>query len=184
MKIRLHEIPEDGKSFSWSRETGELNHVLADLIGQEDYRCEFFVRPLNSRDFALTGLIQTSAPEACSRCGDAFKFTVRTDLNEILIPHQGMDRTGRYSRVNHLSESEESGPSVSEYAVDHTFDMGEFVHEQIAIALPFNPAPEETAGGDCSLCGIKVRGRSFGYDEEMPTEKPNPFAALKGFKVQ
>lgn len=183
MKIRLHEIPEEGKSFVWTRETGELNHGLSDLIENQAYRCEFFVKPLNHRDFTLNGAITTDVPESCSRCGDDFRLDIKAKFNEILIPAQELDRTGRYTKVNHVSEGEESGPGVSEYPGDGLFDMGEYVHEQVAIALPFNPAPAEDKKGDCSLCGIKVRGRSFSYNEEMPEEKPNPFAVLKGLKL-
>lgn len=185
MKIRLIDIPEDGKAFVWSRETAELNAVLADLIEDRPYRAEFFIKPINHRDFELTGTIKTGLPEQCSRCGLDFDFKVDESYQEILIPYQPGDRTAKYAKVNHVSEAEQSGPGVQEYATDDTFDMGEYLHEQVAIALPFNPAPPENENGDCSLCLVKVRGRTFNYDEQMPVEKPqNPFAVLKGLKLQ
>lgn len=185
MIIRLHEIPEDGKAFSWSHETAEINAVLADLIGQKAYKAEFFIRPINSRDFEMTGFIKTEIPEQCSRCGIDFEFGVNHSFREILIPTQPLGRTGKYARVNHLSDAEQNGPSVCEYAPDETFDMGEYLHEQVAINVPFNPAPPETDKGDCRLCGIQVRGRNFGYDEEIPQEKPqSPFSVLKNLKLQ
>lgn len=185
MKIRLRDIPEEGKSFSWNRQTAELNAILADLIGTTPHKAEFFIRPMNHRDFEMNGFIQTEAPDQCSRCGIDFNFKINQSFREILIPHQPEDRTGRYARVNHLSDVVDAGPSVCEYGSDEQFDMGEYLHEQIAISVPFNPAPEETPEGDCRLCGIKVKGKTFGYTEEMPEEKPeSPFAALKNLKIQ
>lgn len=184
MKIRLNEISEDGKSFVWTRETAELNQILTDLIEDQPYVAEFFIKPINHRDYELMGSIKTTIPEECSRCALDFNFGVDAKFLEILIPHQPEDRTGRYTKVNHISESEQEGPGATEYAADATFDMGEFLHEQVAIALPFNPAPPENKDGNCSLCLVKVRGRHFDYVEHMPEEKPqNPFSALKDLKI-
>ena len=33
MRLRFHEIPAAGLEFSWNQTTGELNEVLADLLG-------------------------------------------------------------------------------------------------------------------------------------------------------
>lgn len=185
MRLNLREITPEGKSFKWTRQTAELNDALSDLIAERPYFCEFTVRPLNNRDFELTGEIRTQAPELCSRCGIDIELPLRVKFREILIPRQELDRTGRYARVNHLSDAPEEGPATSEYDLDETFDMGEYVHEQVGLEIPTNPAPPENAAGDCEDCGQPVRGQSFGYTEEMPLEKPeSPFAALKDLKLQ
>jgi uncharacterized protein len=183
MKIKLNEISEDGKSFEWDEKSGELVHTLQDLIGSSAHSAQFLIRPINSKDYQMTGLIRTAAPESCSRCGMDFKFDVEQKFNEILIPRQPDDRTGKYAKVNHISEAEQEGPSVAEYETNMVFDMGEYLHEQVALALPFNPAPAEKPNGDCSLCDRPVRGQLFSYNEEMPQEKANnPFEVLKNFK--
>jgi uncharacterized protein len=183
MKINLSEIPEEGKSFVCTPQTGELNTVLKDLIGKAPFHAEFFIKPLNSRDFEMSGSIRTELPEDCSRCGIDFTLKVTPTFREILIPRQTETRTGKYAKVNHISEAVEDGPSVAEYD-GLIFDMGEYLHEVVAIAAPFNPAGPEDEKGDCSICGIQVRGRSFGYQEEMPAEKPeSPFSALKNIKL-
>lgn len=184
MKIKLNEISVDGKSFECDTKSGELVQSLKDLIGSIPHNAKFFIKPINSKDFQMTGHIQTLVPESCSRCGIEFKFDVNQKFNEILIPHQPGDRTGKYAKVNHISEAAQEGPSVVEYEPNMTFDMGEYLHEQVAIALPFNPAPPEKANGDCSLCDKPVRGVIFSYNEEMPEEKTdNPFEALKKLKI-
>lgn len=183
MKINLTEIPEEGKTFICTPQTGELNAILKDLIGKASFHCEFFIKPLNSRDFELTGYVNTELPEECSRCGIDFSLKVKPNLRAILIPRQTDDRTGKYAKVNHISEAIEEGPATAEYD-GMLFDAGEYVHEAVAIAAPFNPAGPVDEKGDCSVCGITVKGRSFGYDEAMPAEKPeSPFSVLKNIKL-
>ncbi|WP_374028654.1 DUF177 domain-containing protein [Bdellovibrio bacteriovorus] len=183
MKINLTEIPEEGRSFQYNSQTGELNAVLKDLIGGAHYDAEFFVKPLNSKDFELVGKVRTKTPEQCSRCGIEIAFPVNEKFHEILIPKQSQPRGSKYSKVNHVSDLPEEGPDVSEYE-GHLFDIGEYIHEVIALAAPFNPAGPEDENGDCSICKIPVKGQSFSYDEELPLEKPaNPFAVLKNIKI-
>jgi uncharacterized protein len=183
MKINLSEIPEEGESFICSTKTGEFNAILKDLIGKATYHSEFFIKPLNTRDFELSGYIKTELPEDCSRCGIEFSLQVHPKFKAILIPRQEDDRTGKYAKANHVSETIEEGPEATEYD-GMIFDMGEYIHEAVAIAAPFNPAGPEDEKGNCSICGIPVKGRSFGYDEKMPEEKPeSPFSVLKNIKL-
>lgn len=182
MKINLAEIPEEGQSFSLNNKTGELNKILADLIGKTPYEAEFFIKPLNSKDFELTGRVQTKTPEICARCGIDIDFPVDEKFREYLIPKQDQPRGSKYSRVNHVSDLAE-GPESCEYE-GHIFDIGEYLHEMIGLAAPFNVAGPEDANGDCGICKIPVRGRSFSYEEKMPEETPiSPFAALKNIKL-
>jgi uncharacterized protein len=183
MRINLAEIPEEGESFIWNNQTGEINKDLADLIGKKTYVAEFTIRPLNSKDFELTGSIKTGLPEQCARCGIDFDFPVNAKFREFLIPQQDQPRGSKYAKVNHLSDIPSDLPETLEYQGQH-FDMGEYLHEIVALAAPFNPAGPENDKGDCSICNIPVKGRSFSYDEKMPEEKPaNPFAALKNIKL-
>lgn len=185
MKINLSDIPENGRDYSWTRKSKELDQVLADLIHKNPYEVTFHLRPMNNRDFELTGHLKTSTEEQCSRCGIDFKFNIMEKFHSVLIPEQPQDRVGKYARVNHISESNESGPSVAEYPSNFMFDMGEYFHEVIALAVPFNPAPEEDSQGNCRECKIPVREKEFNYNEELPKDdKPNPFAVLKNIKLQ
>jgi uncharacterized protein len=182
--IRLTDIPEDGKNFVWNRETSELNHALQDLLTDQKYEVHFFIKPVNSRDYMMTGTIKTQVPEDCSLCGMDFKLPITVGINEILIPPQTDERKGHYARVNHLSDADgNQGPQATEYAENQHFDMGEYVHEAIAIAIPFKVMPEADEKGDCRVCGLNQKTHNFSYDEKMEDEKPNPFAVLKGLKL-
>lgn len=183
MRLVLTEIPEEGKHFKLNRNTAELNDVLKDLIGSQAYEAQFYVRPLNLKDYEITGSIETKLPETCGRCGLDIKLDLKTSFHEILIPKQEDDRTGKYVRPNHLSDLEAGGPDTSEYVGKH-FDMGEYLHEVVALAAPFNPVGPEKDNGDCGICEKPVSSFNFTYDEEIPEDpKKNPFSALKGLKL-
>ncbi len=178
MKIRLNEIPEIGRNYIFNRQTAELNTVLEDLIKNNSYDVNFDIKPLNSKDFTVTGTILTQTHEQCSRCAEDFDLLIDKKIREILIPNQEDDRTGKYAKSSTTlvtADSEETNMSVTEYSKSE-FDLGEFLHEAIALEVPFNPF--------CTSCKKLRNDQPFVYDEKMgEEEKPNPFKALKGIKL-
>lgn len=179
-QINLTEIPDEGRIWILNRQTGELNAVLRDLIQDSSYLSEFSIRPLQPGTYELVGTIKTTFPQDCSRCGLDFKWTVDESFRELLIPSVPLDRTGHFAKANHISDHNNAGPSVAEYE-GHHFQMGDYLHEIIGLAIPLVPVPAETPEGKCSLCSLNVRGRSFGYDETME-KKESPFAVLRSLK--
>lgn len=180
MKIKLNEIPEDGRDYHVNRATGEINADLKDLIQDHPYDLKFTIRPLNSKDYELRGVLETHTEEQCSLCGDNFPFKIKAKMHEILIEAAAPDKElEKQTRTNHFSELHESGPSVIEYK-DEVFEMGAFAHEAAAISIPFNPK--------CENCLKTDTGKPFKYDEDMSKfekakEKENPFNVLKGLKI-
>ena len=176
MKIRLNEIPEDGRSYDFNRNTSELNEVLKDLIASNPYDVNLYIKPLNSKDYTVNGQVKTKTIEQCSRCGEDFNLEIVKKINEILIPSQEQDRTGKYSKSTTLNTEEgEAEISVTEYS-KLQFDLGEFLHEAIALEVPYTP--------HCTNCNSAGDDKTFIYDEKMGEEtKPNPFQALKGIKL-
>jgi uncharacterized protein len=174
MKIRLNEIPEDGRQYLINRQTAELNAELQDLIQNAPYNVNLYIRPINSRDFDLTGEIATHTVEQCSYCAEDFNFPIQKKVREILIPEPEADRTGKYAK-SAVSMSDDEGLTVSSYKGTQ-FDLGEFIHEAIALEVPFKPS--------CEACLKKADSKPFIYDEKMGEDiKPNPFQSLKGLKL-
>lgn len=184
MKIRLNEIPEEGREYTLDQNSAELNSALSDLIGKNPYDVKIFIKALNNRDYTVTGQVKTNTIEQCSMCGIDFNFSVNKKLNDFLIPKQdNSDRTGRYAKSTHTSEAEDDGPDMVEYD-GQTFDLGEYVHEAIALEVPFNPKPLLKENGDCSICQKPCGQKPFSYDEKLGDDKvKNPFHALKGLKL-
>ncbi len=192
LQIKLHEVPEEGREYTYNKATGELNESLRDLIENNDYHAKLFIKPLNHKDYSLTGTLQTRTVEICSLCGETFQFPTTAKINEILIPAAQNKEKEKQSRSNHFSELDDSTFGVSEYKGD-TFDMGEHLHEAVALSVPFNPKPKQNDDGSCSVCLKSFQFGDFNYDENMgvvdnatgkPTDKPNPFNVLKDFKVK
>lgn len=184
MLINLLDIPEEGKAYICNQNTGELNEAFRDLIGNTPYSTEFFIRPLAAGAYELSGKIKTEMPEECSRCGLDFKFNVDERFKELLIPEQSTPRTGKYAKANHLSDMSTEDLTVAEYQ-GHHFNAGDYLHELVAITEPVNPAPEEDEKGDCRVCKLKVRGKSFGYEDKAPEidQPESPFSVLKNLKL-
>ena len=176
MLINLLELPSEGKLFVCDQNTKEFNEILGDLIGSTPYKSEFFIKPLENGTFELSGFIKTQLPEQCSRCGLDFKMPVDEMFKELLIPELDQPRNTKYVKPNHYSDLHGNGPSVYEYS-GHHLNMGEYIHEVVALSEPFNPLPPTNEKGDCLICSLNVNNKNFNYDEDF--ENPNsPFAAL------
>ncbi|MEK2688752.1 YceD family protein [Bdellovibrio sp. GT3] len=183
LTINLAEIPEEGRTYLWDTQSGEANAVLADLIGKNTYSAEFTIRPLNSKDFEMSGVISTKIPDQCSRCGTDIQFPITEKYREILIPKQDQPRNSKYSKVNHISDLSGDETDFCEYE-GQNFDMAEYLHEVIALATPYNPVCPKQDNPNCSIYTNPEPEQGFIYNEEMPAEKPeSPFAALKNLKL-
>lgn len=176
MKIRLNEIPENGRDYQFSRESDSaLTPFLADLIQENAYKISFFIKPLNTKDFTLDGSLETQTAEQCSRCGEDFQLKISKKLREILIPEQQSERTGKYAKSPlGLTGSDAEEVSVCEYS-QQQLDLGEYLHEAIAIEIPFTPYCDRCLGPD----------KNFHYDEKMSEEAEQTAfqKALKGLKL-
>lgn len=183
MKIHLSEIPEEGRTYRFDRSEKELNPCLDDLIHKADYVTEFTLRALNERDFELKGWIKTETPEICSRCGAEFQYKVDAKFHEFLIPKMDQPRGSRYAHVNHVSDLPIDGPEMTEYEGTE-FDIGEYLHEVIGLAAPFNVAHPQDGSVECVIYQNPEGEQGFSVNKDIPLEKPeSPFAALKNLKL-
>jgi uncharacterized protein len=182
MKIHLHEIPEEGKTWICNRQTAELNEPLKDLIQNCDYQVEFTILPMQSGTFQISGKIRGAYNEDCSRCGDLVEFGILGQFRDLLMPFLDEPRNSHYSRSNHVSDLLNEGPEVFNYS-GNVFKADEFFHEKFAIEQPIAPAPGCDASGNCSICRKHVEVSQVVYDEPMETRKKSPFEGLKTLKL-
>ncbi len=183
MIINLADISPDGESFTLNRSTAELNKVLSDLLGENEYTIEFNIKPLD-QGFDFNGSVNTKTPELCSRCGIDINVKIDKNFKELLLPKMDAPNLGEhYSRVNHYTDLHEvDGPSVTEYE-NLMFNVGDYLHEFIGLQLPLKPVGETNENGDCLVCELNVETTNFNYDEAIPGPKNNPFSTLKNIKV-
>lgn len=169
-RVTLSEIPLEGRTYHFSKDSGELNESLKDLIGDHDYQVEITLRPLGNV-FEISGLIKTNRDISCSRCARDIKQAINKPFTELIVIE---DDRPRKTRSGHVSnESLASGPYCN-YVKSEVFSLTDFIHEQIAT--------EETFLVECGLPDCEDLLSQ--YQGELPpeNEKNNPFAVLKNLK--
>ena len=146
MKIRLNEVPQDGRAYTYDRTTAELTPDLQDLIGEQDYKVDLFIKPIGNA-YEMRGSMATSLNEVCSSCGYDFVLPISRNINEILFEEQADERKAQSVHGNQSVDF--FGSSVSATAVKgDIFDPGAFVHEAIALEEPSYPMCG--ANGECN----------------------------------
>jgi uncharacterized metal-binding protein YceD (DUF177 family) len=175
--IRLNELPDQGRTFVYSRSTGEIQAQLEDLLGDRDYSVRLQITPLGQA-FRIEGQIQSGLDLQCSLCGIDFAFPLDIQINELLAVLPRLPKNGQYSRANHQSDLDESQPFCTELS-SYDFDMGAFVREQIAVQEPSRP----TARPDCETQCENYRALKTTGLLESQTTKSQPFDVLKGLKL-
>lgn len=185
-QINLKEIAASGESFEFTQASGELSSILEDLIGKNDFIINMTILPLGN-SYNISGSIKTDQNLICSRCAIDFVQPLNIKIKEILyVQKQVLDRKGKSGRANHISDYSEDALHCT-YLEDDFLDVGEFVHEIIAINEPLHP----TAKPDCDdSCENLLNAYKSGWLEkidpqaESKKETHNPFEALKDFKLK
>lgn len=175
--IRLNEVPDQGLTYTYSNQSGELDPALKDLIGEKPYHVDLQIVP-HGQTFQISGKIQSGLDLQCSLCGIDFEMPLKLDINEMLVV-VGKRPQGQFARPNHLSDFKADTPFCTELESSE-FDMGEFVREQIAVQEPTRPLGKP----DCEIAcenynNLKEKG--FFSNQEAPQE--HPFEVLKTLKL-
>src|SRR3982750_1289461 len=107
MKIRLGEIPEEGRNYTYDRTSGELNTQLEDLIGAHPYAIDMFIKPIGNA-YEMRGSVKTVLSEVCSKCGEDFDLAVDRKFTEIIFQEEDEHRKSQgvhgNQSVNFLGE--------------------------------------------------------------------------------
>jgi uncharacterized protein len=145
MKIRLSEIPADGRSYTFNRESGELNEALKDLIESRPYQVEFTIRPIGNA-YEMRGNATTTLSGVCSTCGWDFLLPIDRTIREILFEEQDEHRKSQSVHGNQAVDFGADNLSMTP-VIGETLDASDYVHEVIALAEPFYPTCGEN--GTC-----------------------------------
>ncbi len=181
MKIRLAEIPEDGRQFTFTRESGELNTALKDLLPAVPYRVDLTIRPLGNA-YEMEGKVVTSLNELCSLCGWDLNLPLNRTFREVLVEEEETDRETHHVHGNQSVDFLSEGSS-STYK-DGVFDAGEFVHELVAISEPMYPSCGDPDCEHLEEANAKRAELEAEFNKADVDEKTNPFAKLAGLKVE
>lgn len=183
MKIRLNEIPQEGRHYVFNRETGELNEALLDIVGDHEYLAEMDLKPIGNA-YELRGRIQTKVKEVCSTCGYDFDLEINRAFHDILFEEHEETRTGHSAQGNQSVDFLAEGPAMTPYR-NNIFEAGEYVREMVALAEPFYP---KCGGGDvCSRAAevseICRRLETEFAEAEVRTSGHPAFSVLKNLEL-
>ncbi len=180
MKIRLNEIPEEGRHFSFTRETGELNAALKDVLAKAPYKIEVTIRPLGNA-YEMEGKVVSSMEEICSLCGWDLNLPLNKTFREILIEEPEVDRETHHVHGSGSVDFTNEVNASSTYK-DGLFDAGEFIHELVAISEPLYP---KCGDPDCEHLEEATAKRAELAAEFARADKAeSPFAALKDVQLK
>jgi uncharacterized protein len=185
MKIRLNEIPEEGRDYLFDRQSGELTENLSDLIGDHAYEVKMFIKPVGTA-YQMNGRVHSTFNEVCSKCGYDFELPITKDFREFIINEKDTDH--RKSQSVHGNQSVDFlDDKLSMTTVSgNIFDPGEYAHESLALAEPLYPTCGQ--GGTClhqeeADAILRQMESEFEKADQTVRKAANPFSALQELQV-
>lgn len=183
LKLNLNEVTSDPMEFNTNRQYGDLNEVLNDLIGDQDYSVHLSLQKVGNA-YLMSGDVKTKLPLTCSDCGGEYLHPLDQHFEELLVIQDPYQKGDRASRNNHSHEWETDQPQCT-YLESNVADLGELVHEQIALLEPLRPQGDVDPSHECEdVSQIKREWLSFGESDKPLDDKQNPFKALEGLKLK
>jgi uncharacterized protein len=184
--INLKELPPEGHQFTYSDQTGELSAVLRDLIGSNPYSAKITIAPMGNT-FDLRGEIQTKMDLQCALCAIEFKYPIELKLHELIVvmKKQALQKGDQTTKANHAHEWEAQGPDYILLDSD-TFNIGDYLHEMVALSEPLRPLGKPDCDKDCDNLTNRERRPwlSYGNDQDAQPVKANPFQILEKIKLK
>jgi uncharacterized metal-binding protein YceD (DUF177 family) len=185
LKLNLSEVSEEPLEFNTSRKSGELNQALQDLIGSEDYQIHLSFQKLGNA-YRMAGDVKTALPLTCSDCGGDYLHPVDHHFEELLVVQAPYQKGDQAAKNNHAHEWETDQPECL-YLESLVADLGELVHEQVALLEPLRPQGSADPAHVCEdLSQVHRDWLTVGKEKELsPFEKEkSPFKALEGLKLK
>src|SRR5690348_16812255 len=100
IEITLKDLPLEGREYVYTRESGELNSSLKDLLGDNDYKFTLNLKPMGNT-FELKGQLTTKMDLQCSLCATDFKETLNPTFHEFLVIEKPLDKGDFHTKANH-----------------------------------------------------------------------------------
>lgn len=178
LQIKLSEIPEEGKVFSYSQASGELNLGLKDLISENDYQVQFTIKPIGNV-YEVHGDLKTSFPRICSKCGWDIEIPVKGKISELLISKSQEEKGDTQSKSGFVGENDATAVT---YISGGVLDTENMIHEILALRDPAYPSCEKDDCEHLKEAQNRIQELQKQSDEAIQSVNANPFSSLKGIK--
>src|SRR5665213_2123546 len=147
IEINLKDLPAEGREFTYTEKSEELNEALADLIGKNPYEVTFTITPMGNT-FDLKGILKTNMDLQCSLCAIDMKHPISVKLHELLIVQKPLAKGDQLTKTNHAHEWESGGPDYILLESD-MFVVADYIHEAIGLAEPTRPLGKPNCDLSC-----------------------------------
>ena len=153
LKIDLKSLPNKGLSFYYNQTSEELTKKLKPLIGENNYDIKVHIRNEGHFSYSISGKIQTYLNLLCARCAYEFKKSINKEFKEKIFLQKKLTRIDKQVKNNHFSElmNKEDFTVIENSA----FDIGDFLHELIAIEEPLRPLKSKACDDDTDCEHLK-----------------------------
>lgn len=150
LKIDLTSLPNKGLNFYYNQQSEDLTKKLKSLIGDNDYNIKVHIHSEGHFSYSISGKIQTYLNLLCARCAYEFKKAIDKEFKEKIFLQKKLTRIDKQVKSNHFSELiNKEDFTVVENSI---FDIGDFLHELIAIEEPLRPLKSEACDDDSLNC--------------------------------
>lgn len=167
MAIKINDIPPEGLSIELTQKLDLFNKKGAPA---SQVTAVLFIQPTGGGGFHITGRIQADPLLECSRCLKTFPYHIDTEVNIDLASTSDWGSAPEHE----LKRSELD----TEFYQGDEIDEGEFIKEQVLIAIPMVPLHQPDCKGLCPVCGTDLNEAECGCQKDKPGES-GAFSALK-----
>ena len=159
MRIKVTDIQDEGLDLSYRETSQDLDLAFPDANFQGPIQTEAQLSRVDET-VMVSGKVRSSLLLDCGRCGCQYSLPLHLDFKSIFSPGLG-DSEGPQA-----NESGGPGEGSSYHYSDQTIDMGEFVREQILLALPMVPLCRPDCLGFCMICKQNRNIKECGCNSE------------------
>jgi len=176
MIIHLNEIPPEGLYLQVDESKKELAEALQDLVSNNSFKTNINILPIGD-GFDVSGSIKTTRTLQCARCTGKFELPVNEKFHEILLA--GSKEKRKFD--DSMSNMSDPDIFVSEIR-SNDYEIGELLHEIIALAEPPKALCKEECVGLCFSCGVDLNSESCDCANKKNVSS-SPFSALRDLKL-
>lgn len=146
MRVRLAEIDERGLDLECGESPRELGLQYPDAAFKENVETQIRLTRFND-EVIVSGSSRTIPILECARCLKAFSHLMSLTFKTVFCPEENRSKTS--TKEGELNRDD----TGLYYYSGTTIDLGEFIREQIILALPMVPLCRPDCLGLCSQCG-------------------------------
>ncbi len=128
---------------------GDARYYSIDETSREGFHIRGEVKLVRTnRSVLVSGRLKTAVESTCSRCLEAFEYSLEFEIEEEYFPTSDI--------LNGLAAPVSDDMEGFAIGGDHILDLNEAVRQNILIGLPSKPLCQVECAGLCQKCGCNL----------------------------